>query len=267
MNDSSRIFLCAFFMCVLFFNPFGLIMSQVNSLSSIPSGQQYSGSDGNHLNSRVLNWFKSSPLDENMTLPNPVDAAASSRIVNTGYLISIGLNAVLALFCIFRIYLKAEPHIDTENAEKLWLYYQRASKQFQKRNYDESFQWLERGLVELGQRAPKNKWQLVFGIMWQLTRLALNKFYVGHLFSRVNVWLNGESRTLKVYKLCALFYYEMSKFAYLNVQSEKDFTPKASIDESCLMGDSAADDGQHRVGEGNVIRGGFKSNSIRFVVL
>jgi hypothetical protein len=142
--------------------------------------------------------------------------------------------------------MKSEPRVATADSQserstgdKLWLLYQTASKDFRRQNYDESFAWLEKGLHELGQSVPRTRFQLIFGLTWQLARLSLNKIYIGRMLSRLNIWRNGETRTLRVYKLCALFYYEASKFAYLNPASARDFTPKATIDEHFVRVTSA----------------------------
>lgn len=237
MSDASRVFLCMFVMSVLFFNPFNLMFdSPAASSGSVNSNGQYMET-GQHLNSRVLNWFRtSSESIDNATMSN--NLTSSSSYFTTQALISWSLNIVLVVFCLLRLYLKSEPVIERDlSIEKIWLVYQKASKSFQRRMYDESFAWIEKGLNELGHSVPRTKWQLMFGIVWQLTRVGLNSFFTR--LAAMNIWLTKSSKNneekrrqvFKVYKLSALFYYEASKFGYLNMHSEKDFTPRTTLDE------------------------------------
>jgi hypothetical protein len=86
-------------------------------------------------------------------------------------------------------------------------------------------------LNELGQKIPKTKLQLIAGIIWQLTRMLLDKIYIGKLISKLGLWFN-QVKSMQNHKLCALFYYEMHKFSYLNMNSQYDFTPKTTIRET-----------------------------------
>ncbi len=245
MNDSSRIMVCMFVMSVLFFNPFSLVINQ-SSDTNTDFNAPINYARNEHLNSRVLNWFDSK--DAQHTLNQTSNTFSMFDYYNglKFKALSWCLNLILVLFCLFKIYSKSEPSyadlskISNKNSQNLWLLYQKASKSFQKKDYEESFEFFERALNEIGQYAPKTKFQLFFGILWQMTRLVLNKFYIGVLLTRLNIWLNGAERqnTMKIYKLCALFYYEMSKFGYLNLKSSRDFTPIASLKEKNIHNES-----------------------------
>ena len=84
---------------------------------------------------------------------------------------------------------------------------------------------LEKGLKEIGLNVPKSKFHLIMGIIWQFIRMFLDKIHIGVYFSRFAMWYYGV-KDMKAYKICALFYYEMHKFSYLNMKSETDFIPK-----------------------------------------
>ena len=255
MSDTSRVMLCMVVMSVLFFNPFNLIISSAGPGGFNPSSLKPYGT-GQHLNSRVLNWFNSreetnvSSEESDIINDNPINATNWTM----NYMISLGLNLALVMFCAFKIYLKSEPASDSTSTEKIWFLYQQANKNFHKKNYEESFAWLEKGLNELGQTVPKTRFQLMFGILWQAIRVFLNKVYIGNLLSKLSLKWSGEKRAIRTYKLCALFYYEMSKFAYLNVKSEKDYTPKATIDETSISLFSLNDHKTRENGGNNVIK-------------
>ncbi|CAF0984432.1 unnamed protein product [Brachionus calyciflorus] len=224
IQESSRIILCMVVMSVLFFNPFNLILtSPTNDMENL--GLYKSDKP---ISIRVLNSY------EETNYFNGTNVKANKNwFIDFNFLLSWSLNLILILFCLIRIYISGESYIElnSDSSECIWVQYQQASKKFQQNIYDESFQYLEKGLKELGQTIPKTKFQLVLGILWQLNRLILNKLYIGILLAKFGAWFYG-LKSLKMYKLCALFYYEMHKFSYLNMKSERDFVLKTTCGQS-----------------------------------
>ncbi len=223
MMDTSRLMLCMVVMSVLFFNPFNLIVK--SNLYESPNEPQYQSSKG--LSGRVLNSFNS--IEDSMYGNNSVNLNQRHQTSSFEFMISWMMNLILVFICLFIIYINGEPYIDVtlNNDETLWLNYQMARKQFERKNYEESASFCQSGLRELGHRVPRTHFQLVVGIIWQLIRLLLDKIYIGRVFSKLGIWLNN-LKSLKMYKLSALFYYEMHKFAYLNMKSEKEFILKTT---------------------------------------
>jgi hypothetical protein len=229
MLDSSRIMVCMFVMSVLFFNPFNIILSSSSSLESLKGrNTDYQLTKG--LNSRVLNSIDRFDINEDNSsfIPNHSEEQNHSYF-SYNLVLSWVLNILLVILCLARIFISGEPYlnVDLKNDDSLWLNYQKGSKHFQRKNYEEALSCCERGLKELGQNIPKTKLQLVVGIVWQLIRLVLDKIYIGRAFSSIGCWFYGLT-SRKMYKLCALFYYEMHKFSYLNMKSEKDFVLKTT---------------------------------------
>lgn len=218
MLDTSRIMLCMVVMSVLFFNPFNLIInSNVNQQNKIGDYQNNKG-----INSRVLNSFEDAQF-----FNNSINSSQMNRNNQIDIFISWFLNLILILICLIVIYIKGEPYMElNSNDDTLWLNYQMARKRFERKNYEETMDFCEKGIKELGQKMPKTHFQLIVGIMWQLVRLTLDKIYIGRLFSKIGIWLY-DLKSLKMYKLSALFHYEMHKFSYLNLKSENEFTLKS----------------------------------------
>jgi sterol regulatory element-binding transcription factor 1 len=118
MSDSSRIFLCMFVMSVLFFNPFSLVISSGGGRSGVEraaaGGGQYGAVGGQHLNSRVLNWFNSAAEDDNVTLSVGGGGGGGGEkqqnyqsfkrmgMCAKKYIISMALNLALVVFCLFK---------------------------------------------------------------------------------------------------------------------------------------------------------------------
>lgn len=133
--------------------------------------------------------------------------------------------------------------MNDELRELIWSRYERASKEWitKRRSYEESYAQLRLGLAELGQTCPQSTVSLLLGIVWQLARIAIGRLlgitgnrrsYLSRFVSR---WLNrsSDSRSDGGYqlsnRLTALFYYEMHKFAYLNMRHEQDFVPRTAV--------------------------------------
>lgn len=224
MLDSSRIMLCMFVMSVLFFNPFNLVISPESTFSNQASYGEYQNLKP--ISSRVLNSFGDENSENSF---NTTKQTLSNPYFNLHLVLSWTLNILLVIFCLIRVYISGESYIELtdQNEETIWLNYQKASKNFQKKNYEQAFEHCENGLKELGQSIPKTKLKLILGIVWQLNRLWLNKIYIGILFTKLGIWLYG-LRSFKMYKLCALFYYELHKFSYLNMKDENDFVLKTT---------------------------------------
>ncbi|RNA07181.1 sterol regulatory element-binding 1, partial [Brachionus plicatilis] len=151
------------------------------------------------------------------------------RHSNFNFVLSWILNLALVLFCVVKVCISGDSYVslDAHNFDAISFHYQQAEKKFQQNKYEEAFVSLEKGLNELGQAVPRTKIELITGIAWQLSRLALNRLYIGILFTRLGMWLYG-LKNCKMYKLGALFYYEMHKFSYLNMKSERDFVLKTT---------------------------------------
>lgn len=216
IKESSRIILCMVVMSVLFFNPFSIILPTTR-IQNEPTGLYRHKQSAP---SRVLNWYEYSNLTSSDQKMNYHDF---------NLILSWLLNTMLILFCLIKIYLNGESYVNlhSQNWEAIWSKYEQAGKKFAKKKYDEAFGLIENALSELGQTVPRTKIGLVVGILWQFNRLILNKLYIGILLTKIGMWLYGVNN-FKMYKLCALFYYEMHKFSYLNMKSQSDFLPKTS---------------------------------------
>ena len=218
MLNSSRVMLCMFVMSIMFFNPFNLIIS---SSSDANSNKMSSIITALHGNGRVLN-----SIDPNEDINENV---SSMSYINLQSILSWTLNIILVLFVLFRIYIDGEPYVDPEviHDDSLWVNYQKASRNFERKNYQEALNYCEKSLKELGLNTVRTHFELVTGIMWQIIRSILDRLYIGILFYKLKNRSN-KSMNIKAYKLAGLFYYEMHKFAYLNMRSEKDLIPKAT---------------------------------------
>ena len=226
MLEKSRLMLCMFAMSILFFNPFSLILRSANDqFNGLTSGGSYLS--GQVVHSRVLNAIDlyEDELSFNQSNPRPSRAFHLDHI----NLFSWIMNASLILICLIKIYINGEPFLefDATSTDYLWKTYQQASRQFLRKDYADSFSLCQQGLKQLGQNTPTTKFQLVIGLIWQLLRFVLDKIYLGKLLSKLSVWFYG-SDNLKMYKLSALFYYELHKFSYLNTNSEQDLSPKST---------------------------------------
>jgi len=223
-----------FAMSILFFNPFSLILPSTPLQG--PSGQFHAQSS---VNSRVLN---SMSLYEDLNLNTSHPRPGEDTTFNLSYWLSWLLNSVLVFICLAKVYISSDPILETQNAEKyrstLWLSYQKACRSFQRKEYVESSSMFKQGLKVLGLETPQSKLELVIGIIWQLIRLGLDKIYVGRLFFKLGSWIYGKESS-KAYKLSTLFYFELHKFAYLNMKSGKEIfisTTTASSTFSYLTG-------------------------------
>lgn len=242
MLDSSRVLLCMCVLSVLFFNPFNLLIP--SNFGTEVSGNTANGAvyhaDRQVINSRVLNSIDDGYDDMiNVEMSNRSASTQASNngfsIYSLGFLLSWVLNLCLILFFMVRVYVNGEAHVEisAKQEESIWQSYQRASKSFTKKNYKDSYDNLRAGLAELGQTVPNTKLQLTVGIVWHLIRLVLDKIYIGYLLTKLSIWYY-EKRSMKLYKLCALFYYEMHKLSYLNVNSIDDLGQSAHA-SSILM--------------------------------
>lgn len=223
MVDSSRIMLCMFAMSVLFFNPFSLILNQPEPSLDYQTTENHYSSD-TPVNSRVLNAIDlDQPEHFNTSNPN-ININAT---FNGLYMLSMLLNTILVTFCLLRVYVSGDPTIDYEitNDSKLWSNYQKASYSFQRKDYEEAFSRLKGSLKELGQNSPSTKAELVIGIIWQLIKLCLDKVYIGNALSKLGTYIYGAENFI-AYRLSALYYFELHKFAYLNLKSERDLKLK-----------------------------------------
>ncbi|RNA22467.1 sterol regulatory element-binding 1-like, partial [Brachionus plicatilis] len=216
IKESSRVVLCMVVMSVLLFNPFNLLLPSAN-VQTEPVAV-YQGEKWSH--GRVLNWYHVNSTGTDQT---------SDRHNNFNFVLSWILNSALVLFCVVKVCISGDSYVslDAHNFDAISFHYQQAEKKFQQNKYEEAFVSLEKGLNELGQAVPRTKIELITGIAWQLSRLALNRLYIGILFTRLGMWLYG-LKNCKMYKLGALFYYEMHKFSYLNMKSERDFVLKTT---------------------------------------
>lgn len=106
--------------------------------------------------------------------------------------------------------------------DELWSRYERANKEWAKKNYEEASAQLQLGLAELGHTSPRSVANLLLGILWQLFRIALGRLFSYFSPSRFSSPPSIQNR------LAALFHYESHKFAYLNMRHEQDFVPKAT---------------------------------------
>lgn len=224
MMDVSRIMLCMFAMSVFFFNPFNLILPQS---ANSPSATDYQTSKA--INSRVLNSIETYDDIRLNSMNSSIESIESIHLTSYHIYLNPILNVILILLCLIIIYINGEPYIDVNltNDDTLWLNYQMARKNFERKNYEEAANFCEKGLKELGQNIPKTHLQLTIGLIWQVIRLILDKLYIGRLLSKFGIWLY-DLKNLKMYKLSALFYYEMHKFSYLNMRSEKEFVLKTT---------------------------------------
>ena len=217
MLDTSRLMLCMFVMSVMFFNPFNLILSTKNSEQlGLVDTNKFNLNEG--VNSRVLNSIDIA--DSKTEIKNDENLSQTSYKLenskheshlewNFNFIASWTFNALLILFCLIRIYINGEPYmeLDSSSVTSVWLNYQKASKNFQRKNYQEAFNYCCNGLNELGQKnIPKTKAQLIIGIIWQSIRLILDKLYIGKLFFKLGVWYYG-IKSMKLYKISSLFYY------------------------------------------------------------
>lgn len=86
-----------------------------------------------------------------------------------------------------KVYISSDPvvEIDSKSNDKLWLSYQKASRSFARKNYEESAEYLRKSLKELGHSVPETKFELISGIIWQLARFTLDRVYIGKLFTRI----------------------------------------------------------------------------------
>jgi len=229
-SDRSRVILCAILLSVLVFNPFGLIMSppKQSSLDSFSYRQDQS------VHGRVLNSFESA--SENRTLTSN-ESNSYSHLARS--LIGWLLNILLVFVCLTFVYASGESSISINDKmrELLWLRYDRANKEWGRRNYEEAHGHLETGMKELGQQTAHSKLNLTLGIAWQLIRLALDRLYIGKWLTR---FTTGASCPVST-RLTAIYYYEMHKFAYLNRRSRQDFIPKPTM-ASAALNDLFADD-------------------------
>lgn len=220
-KESSRLILCMVVMSVLFFNPFSLILPSSN-IQSESMETAYKNEKLTH-GGRVLNWHVQTDF-ANSTLYKKIPVYHDINFV-----LSWLLNTILILICLIKIWISGESYVSlsSHNLDTIWVQYEQAGKKFQQNKYEEAFVLLQKGLNELGQKVPRTKISLMLGIAWQLNRLMLNRLYIGVWLTRLGMWLYG-LRNAKVYKWCALFYYEMQKFSYLNMKSERDFILKSS---------------------------------------
>ena len=227
MIDSSRIMLCMFVMSILFFNPFNLILSPSDPNELAYQTGQYSSNKP--VNSRVLNAIDLEIEHFNKSNPN-LDIKPR---FNGLYLFGWFLNAILITFCLFRVYVSGDPRIDSDktNESRLSLNYQKACRNFQRKEYEQAFSRFSNSLKELGQSAPSTKSELLVGILWQLIKLAMDYFYIGKILSKLSVWIYGPEN-FTAYRLSAIHHFELHKFAYLNLESEKDFHLKIATTSS-----------------------------------
>jgi hypothetical protein len=238
MLDSSRLMICMFVMSVMFFNPFNLILSMRNSQQNQPNladMNEFTLNKG--LNSRVLNSLDVEDpkieikTEDNYSQSSFIHEKRESQLKwNFNFLASWTFNVLLILFCLIRVYVNGEAYIELDaNADSsIWLNYQKGSKNFKRKNYQEAFDYCCNGLKELGQQIPKTKLQLIVGIIWQLIRLVLDKLYIGRVFFKLGVKFYG-IKSMKLYKYSSLFYYELHKFSFLNMESEDDLNLKATM--------------------------------------
>lgn len=218
IKESSRIILCMVVMSVLFFNPFSLILPSTR-VESEPTGFYQ---NERSVPSRVLNWYADTYL-------NSTSSNQKLTYHSLNFILSWLLNIMLILFCLVKVFVSGESFVslNSQNSATIWYKYEQAGKKFGKKKYEDAFELTEKALNELGRTVPRTKLGLVVGILWQFNRLFLNKLYIGILLTKLGMWLYG-LKNIKMYKLCALFYYEMHKFSYLNMKSQRDFLPKES---------------------------------------
>ncbi len=216
-----------FVMSILFFNPFNLILSPSDPNELAYQTGQYSSNKP--VNSRVLNAIDLEIEHFNKSNPN-LDIKPR---FNGLYLFGWFLNAILITFCLFRVYVSGDPRIDSDktNESRLSLNYQKACRNFQRKEYEQAFSRFSNSLKELGQSAPSTKSELLVGILWQLIKLAMDYFYIGKILSKLSVWIYGPEN-FTAYRLSAIHHFELHKFAYLNLESEKDFHLKIATTSS-----------------------------------
>jgi len=206
-----------FAMSILFFNPFSLILQ---STSSKATSIQFQAQPA--VNSRVLNSFN---LYEDLNLNISNTGSGEKFTFDIFYWFSWFLNLLVVLICLAKVYISSNPIIQTHDSENyrgsLWMSYQKACKSFQRKDYFESSSLFKEGLRDLGLKVPQNKLELIIGIIWQLIRLVFDKIYIGNLVSKLSSWMYGKENK-KANKLSTLFYFELHKFAYLSMKSEKE---------------------------------------------
>jgi hypothetical protein len=221
MNESARVILCMFAMSILFFNPFNLIMPPSLSDEPYGGGNQINYQHEGSIKSRVLNSIDTVVAVNEETMFNSSSnikgMASLLSKVNYGFYISWMLNFLLIIFCLLRVFVNGEPHLslDKSSNQKIWLFYQRANKEHLRKNYELSFDYCAKGLNQLGQGVPITNVQLLIGVTWQLMRLLLHKIYIGRLLFKISKKFFGTAKNVRVYKLCALFYYELHKLSYI----------------------------------------------------
>lgn len=111
---------------------------------------------------------------------------------------------------------------------RLWSNYQKAIQSFQRKDYEQASSRLRESIKELGQNAPSTKTELAIGIIWQLIKLIMDQLYIGKVLSKLSTCIYGTEDVI-AYRLSALHYFELHKFAYLNLKSEQDLKLKMDI--------------------------------------
>lgn len=253
--------LCAVLLSVLVLNPFSWL-SQIDSANNNNPFKLDSGSSGSsgyvvHGSGRVLNSLNDEIVDEN-NINNSTSYHSDTNTIAHAYIrmarvvFSWLLNSLVVLVCLAFVYVSGEARVDAsepELRELVWSRYERANKEWSSRtnrNYEQAYAQLRMGLADLGQSCPRSTFSLVLGIMWQFIRLVLGRLlfaneheharrsYLRRFVTAAARWTRRDdsdsTRLATLRRLTSLFYYEMHKFAYLNMRhDEQEFVPHTAV--------------------------------------
>lgn len=245
-SNTSRLVLCAVLFSVFVFNPFAWL-TDLSSIEQSPSGGfKLNTLAEHHVGSgRVLNSLVD---EETNSTARQHHSAHQFELSTRLFRSALGwiLNTILVLICLAFVYISGEARVDTSESEvreKLWARYERANKVWTGcKSYEDAHAHLRLGLLDLGQTCPRSAASLVLGIIWQLIRLALGRllFDPRRRLGRILRWRPFDGHSMQQqqqqHRLTALFYYEMHKFAYLNMRHEQDFVPRTAVRIANLIG-------------------------------
>lgn len=249
-SATSRVVLCAVLLSVLVLNPFSWL-SQIDNNNNNPFKLDSASSSGYvHGSGRVLN-----SLDDLVDSNNKNNSTSYHSDTNITYAyirmarvaLSWLLNSLVVLVCLAFVYVSGEARVDaseSELRELVWSRYERANKEWSSptsRNYEQAYAQLRMGLADLGQSCPRSTFSLVLGIMWQFIRLVLarvlfadRRSHLRRVVTAAARWTRRDdadsTRLATLRRLTSLFYYEMHKFAYLNMRhDQQEFVPRTAV--------------------------------------
>ncbi|XP_075261467.1 uncharacterized protein LOC142353142 isoform X3 [Convolutriloba macropyga] len=217
LTDRAKVTLCMLMMCVVFFNPVGVMVSRsgVFSPSNSDSAEplnviKYSDAVGEeHHGNRVLQAEYSS--GENSTYSDGMPEDVFSFISQS--MVVWLMNAFLVFFIVGKVFIFGEPtlHSKSDEYQTFKKLVADADASLSEKNYASGAATLKRSLALIGCPVPVSNVDLLFSVIWRSLRLLCQRVDFGRCILRKLAGFNygPKNATMKHAKEVALVYHKL----------------------------------------------------------